>query len=123
MSIATVLTEPASMLVAEVHTNVSCNAANDGAINITISAGTPAYSYRWSDNVLTEDRTGLAPNNYSITVTDNNACTASASSIEAGSVSTVAILTVQAILSVTITEKFPATTALISSVTAALLHK
>lgn len=79
MSISVQLTEPASMQVSETHNMVTCNGANNGSIDITVSAGTPAYTYLWNDNNTNEDRSSLAPGTYDVTVTDNNRCTVSAS--------------------------------------------
>jgi gliding motility-associated-like protein len=79
-NLSLLITEPASMLVTETHTDVTCNGANNGTININTSAGTPVYTYRWNDNNVNEDRSNLAPGNYSVTVTDNNACSVSATS-------------------------------------------
>ncbi len=78
-SITVQLTEPAPIQVSETHTMVTCNAANNGSINISVAAGTPAYTYLWSDNDINEDRNALAPGTYNVTVTDNNRCTATAS--------------------------------------------
>ncbi|WP_026932609.1 T9SS type A sorting domain-containing protein [Christiangramia echinicola] len=66
-------------LVLDDVTDVSCFGFEDGAISITASGGTGAYTYDWADiegddNV--EDRTGLAAGTYSVTVTDENGCTA-----------------------------------------------
>lgn len=80
-TIAVVLTEPPSILVTEVHTDVTCFGFNDGTINVTVSAGTPAYAYRWNDLVLTEDRNNLAPGTYTVTVTDANQCSVSATAV------------------------------------------
>ncbi|MCH2045332.1 MAG: SprB repeat-containing protein, partial [Saprospiraceae bacterium] len=56
--------------------NVSCNAANDGTIDISIPNGTAPYTYLWSNGATTEDVSGLSPNTYTITVSDNNTCSA-----------------------------------------------
>ncbi len=55
-------------------TDVTCNGANNGGINLTVTGGTQPYSYNWSNNATTEDLTGLAPGTYDYTVTDANGC-------------------------------------------------
>lgn len=57
-------------------TNVSCYGNNDGAANLTVTGGTGPYTYLWSNNATTEDLINLAPGAYSLTITDNNNCTA-----------------------------------------------
>jgi hypothetical protein len=57
-------------------TDATCNAAADGTINISVSGGTPGYTYAWSDGSNAEDRTGLAADTYTVTATDANGCTA-----------------------------------------------
>lgn len=80
------ITAPASMLavVLDNTTDVACNGDNNGAINITASGGTTGYTYAWNDGVTNEDRTGLAPGTYSVTVVDANGCTAVLSGIAIG---------------------------------------
>ena len=74
------LTQPAEAIsVNSTITNVSCNAGADGAINITVNNGTSPYTYNWSLDSTTEDRTGLTAGTYALTVTDANACTYTAS--------------------------------------------
>jgi hypothetical protein len=76
-STATV-TGPASAVsvVLDSKTEPVCNGDNDGTINITASGGTPGYTYLWSDGSTNEDRSGLSPGTYTVTVTDANGCTA-----------------------------------------------
>ncbi|MEA3443460.1 MAG: T9SS type A sorting domain-containing protein, partial [Bacteroidota bacterium] len=54
--------------------DVSCHAWSDGAIDITVFGGTPPYFFIWSNGATTEDIDSLVSGNYSITVTDLNAC-------------------------------------------------
>lgn len=74
------ITEPPS-LVAEVEDVVpaSCNNADDGAITIGISGGTPGYTVLWTGpdgfTSTDEDLAGIGPGPYSALVTDLNGCT------------------------------------------------
>ena len=65
--------------VVTVGTVASVCTANNGLAIALVSLGTPAYSYTWSNPGGTNDTlSGLAPGNYSVTVTDINSCTATA---------------------------------------------
>ena len=74
-----VVNEPAGMTInLDTIIAVSCNAAADGAINLTTVGGAPTYSFLWSNGLSTEDIINLDGGSYSITVTDINNCTVSA---------------------------------------------
>ncbi len=62
-------------------TDVSCNSAGDGAIDLTVTNGSVPYSYSWSNGASTEDLTSLQPGSYSVQVTDLNGCSASISAL------------------------------------------
>ncbi|MGQ8338926.1 HYR domain-containing protein [Sunxiuqinia sp. A32] len=63
-------------------TDVLCATDGDGAINITVSNGTPNYSYSWTTadgsglSASAEDQTGLSAGTYTVVVTDANGCSA-----------------------------------------------
>ncbi len=55
----------------------SDNGEDNGSITLTITGGTEPYTYSWSDGSSLGNRTGLAPGDYSVTVTDANSCSES----------------------------------------------
>ncbi len=68
--------------------DVSCSGAADGAIDVTVTGGTPPYSYSWSGpggyTSTSEDISGLAPGDYVLTVTDAHGCTYTGGAITVG---------------------------------------
>ncbi|GAA4323363.1 hypothetical protein GCM10023184_10140 [Flaviaesturariibacter amylovorans] len=66
---------------ATVVSNVTCNGAANGSINLTPTGGTPGYSFLWNDGVTTEDRSGLNGGSYAVTITDDNGCESTVSNI------------------------------------------
>jgi len=59
-------------------TNISCFGFQDGAVDLTVSGGTPPYSYAWSNDANTEDISDLPAGLYIVVVTDANLVTAEA---------------------------------------------
>jgi hypothetical protein len=71
---------PALTIDSAFFSNITCFNANDGSINIYVSGGTGVLNYNLAPlniNNLTGAFTGLAPNVYTVTVTDANNCTLS----------------------------------------------
>ncbi|NBC83409.1 MAG: T9SS type A sorting domain-containing protein [Bacteroidetes bacterium] len=67
--------EPSQIIVTPSITNESVRGLNNGSIDLNVSGGTSPYSYNWSNGSSTQDLNNLAPNTYSVTVTDDNGCT------------------------------------------------
>ncbi|MCE7924602.1 MAG: hypothetical protein DYG98_16260 [Haliscomenobacteraceae bacterium CHB4] len=67
---------PPVLALSTVITHVECFGGTDGAINLSISGGTPQYAYLWSNGAVSQDINGLPAGIYIATVTDANACTA-----------------------------------------------
>ncbi|MBN2275197.1 MAG: T9SS type A sorting domain-containing protein [Bacteroidales bacterium] len=77
-----VVTQPDPVNIAEVITKPSCNNGSDGAIDITVTGGTPDYSFAWTTSggsgiePTQEDQTGLSKGLYYLALTDDNGCAA-----------------------------------------------
>jgi hypothetical protein len=56
--------------------NVSCNGGSDGSAEITLTGGTPPFTYLWSPGSCnTQTCSSLSAGFYNITATDSNGCT------------------------------------------------
>jgi gliding motility-associated-like protein len=73
---STTVTEPNPIQFAYTSQDVTCFEGTDGSIDLTVSGGTPSYSFSWSNGATTEDLTGLDVGGYILTITDGNACNA-----------------------------------------------
>ncbi len=73
------ISQPASLTGTAITTNVACFGGTTGAINLTPTGGTAPYTFNWGGGITTEDRTGLTAGTYSVTITDANECTGTAS--------------------------------------------
>lgn len=51
-----------------------CEGDFGGAINLDVSGGVPGYTYSWSNGKNTKNISGLAAGNYTVVITDANAC-------------------------------------------------
>lgn len=72
--------EPATALAASAsETHVKCNGENEGAITLTVNGGTPAYSFIWNNNAVSQNLTAIGAGNYNVTVKDVNQCTTTVS--------------------------------------------
>jgi len=54
--------------------NSSCNSNCNGIASVTITGGTPPYSYIWENNIINQPATGLCNGKYKITIFDSNKC-------------------------------------------------
>ncbi|MBK7939288.1 MAG: HYR domain-containing protein [Lewinellaceae bacterium] len=68
------ISQPAPLVVNASTTPQSGNGVNDGTATTSPAGGTAAYSYSWNTGASTATITGLAPGNYTVTVTDANSC-------------------------------------------------
>ncbi len=72
------ITQPAQVSITIAPVEVDCNGQCTGSATASVSGGTPAYKYLWSNGKTTSSITALCAGSYSLTVTDKNNCTATA---------------------------------------------
>ncbi|MBN4062467.1 gliding motility-associated C-terminal domain-containing protein, partial [Bacteroidales bacterium AH-315-I05] len=68
------ITEPTLLTATEDSTNATCYGGCDGTAVYTLSGGTPAYSYAWSDGQSGSVAIGLCAGTYIVTAQDSNSC-------------------------------------------------
>ena len=56
-------------------TDPQCSGQDNGAVSVIVSGGSPGYTYDWGATAGDVDNvSGLAPGNYSVTITDGTGC-------------------------------------------------
>ncbi|MCC5922697.1 MAG: gliding motility-associated C-terminal domain-containing protein [Crocinitomicaceae bacterium] len=68
------ITEPDQLVANSTVNNSNCG-LNDGAISLTVSGGSPSYSYTWTPNVGNSAAvSNLTPGTYAVQIEDANGC-------------------------------------------------
>lgn len=62
-------------------TGVTCPNGSNGSVQANPAGGTPPYTYLWSNGATTQTQNNLPPGSYTVTLTDQNGCTAVATGI------------------------------------------
>jgi hypothetical protein len=70
----TTVAEPAVLTATTIATSALCNGGSTGSVSLTVSGGTSSYTYSWSNSATSQNISSLAAGNYSVTITDANAC-------------------------------------------------
>ena len=77
------ITQPGQLAITGTQTNVTCNGATTGAVNLSLTAtgstSSTAVTFAWSNSATSEDLSNLAAGTYSVTATNACAQTATAS--------------------------------------------
>ncbi len=71
-----VISQPPALNLSFNITDVLCFGDNTGAIDLTVSGGVYPYAYLWNNGSITEDIQNIPAGTYTVTVTDDNLCTA-----------------------------------------------
>jgi GEVED domain/SprB repeat/Secretion system C-terminal sorting domain len=73
-----ILSEPALLEAVSSPVAIACFGGTSGSIAISPAGGTGPYSYVWSDGNLTDTQNNLMPGTYTVTITDANSCSTTA---------------------------------------------
>ena len=68
------ITEPTEIIVISSTTNETCFGDADGTASVSVSGGTPGYTYLWSDGQTNATANNLIAGDYTVTVMDANDC-------------------------------------------------
>lgn len=80
-SVSATITQPTLLNISLTPTNVTCFGGNNGQIVSNVSGGVAPYTYSWSNGTSLQNAVNLTAGNYTLTITDANNCTSSASVI------------------------------------------
>lgn len=74
------IVEPLNMIVRPNTDSVSCAGASDGSAWVVVAGSNPPFTYAWNTTPVqvNDTITGLTAGQYTVVVTDNNGCTATA---------------------------------------------
>ncbi len=62
-------------------TDANCKNEASGTVDLEVSGGTPPYNYSWNTGSISQDLINVAAGNYNVTITDDNGCTATNTSV------------------------------------------
>ena len=73
------LVNPTQVVATTTSVNITCNNANNGTAQVSVTGGTAPYTYTWSNGASTASITGLAAGTYTVVVKDSKGCAANGS--------------------------------------------
>lgn len=77
----TILTQPAPIITTAITHNATCYGLNNGSAYDSVQGGVKPLSYNWSNGATNSIIAGVLASSYTVTVTDNNGCTGTATAI------------------------------------------
>ena len=66
---------PSPIISSVSSTSIACHGANTGSATLTVSGGTPPYTFFWSNFQVTQNISGLSGGIYYVIITDSTGCT------------------------------------------------
>jgi hypothetical protein len=72
--VAVTVSQPTAVTVSGSSTNILCFGQSTGAVSVSVSGGTPGYTYNWNNGNNTDAQNNVAAGNYTVSVTDANNC-------------------------------------------------
>ena len=72
--VAVIVSQPTAVTVSGSSTNILCFGQSTGAVSVSVSGGTPGYTYNWNNGNNTDAQNNVAAGNYTVSVTDANNC-------------------------------------------------
>jgi hypothetical protein len=72
--VAVTLSQPSAVTITGSTTNILCFGQSTGSVSVSVSGGTPNYTYNWNNGNSTSAQNNIAAGSYTITVTDGNNC-------------------------------------------------
>ena len=73
VNVSATLANPDTIEITKVVAPPTCG-LNDGSIDITVTGGTPGFTFVWSNSPITEDIGSLGAGVYTVTATDSHGC-------------------------------------------------
>ncbi len=77
-TVTSTISQPPALTVTINSSSITCASGNNGVLTANVSGGTPAYSYAWSNGFGTNPNINLSAGNYTLTATDLNSCSTTA---------------------------------------------
>ena len=69
-----IIKEPLPLASTLVSQDVFCKNGNNGNVNLSVTGGTPPYTYTWSNGSISEDLNNIPTGNYNVLIKDAHNC-------------------------------------------------
>jgi gliding motility-associated-like protein len=75
------INQPPPIVITPMGVAVSCHNATDGTASVSVTGGTPGYSYLWNADSTTSAISNMPSGTYTVAIIDQHQCTASATAV------------------------------------------